>query len=394
MASKSRISPLFIIFIAISPFAFLGHGEFDDYSGVIPSEPVDIMSPAPTPEPVRSRDQRRISPLVPAMFIFGDSLFDNGNNNKLHSLARADYYPYGIDFEGGKSTGRFSNGYTMVDEIASQLGLPLVPAHTEAAGDKIRHGVNFASAAAGILDNTGRNFLGRIPFNQQLNHFEGSLRQFAQILGEDDTPQILSKSIFFVGMGSNDYLNNYLMPNYNTRHLYNAKQFADLLIKQYTQQLTRLYNLGARKFIVVGLGELGCIPTMLARNETGGCLTDVNNLVLPFSMKSRKMIFNLSASLPNSKFTYIDTLALNKALNQNPQASGFTVTKEACCGIGRNKGQITCLPFQTPCSNRSQYVFWDAFHPTEAANKLFAGRAFNGDKDVAYPLNIKQLVKL
>ena len=55
---------------------------------------------------------------VPAMFIFGDSLIDNGNNNNLPSFAKANYFPYGIDFDGGP-TGRFSNGYTMVDEIGS-----------------------------------------------------------------------------------------------------------------------------------------------------------------------------------------------------------------------------------------------------------------------------------
>jgi hypothetical protein len=54
--------------------------------------------------------------MVPAMFIFGDSLIDNGNNNNLPSFAKANYFPYGIDFNGGP-TGRFSNGYTMVDEI-------------------------------------------------------------------------------------------------------------------------------------------------------------------------------------------------------------------------------------------------------------------------------------
>lgn len=54
--------------------------------------------------------------MVPALFVFGDSLIDNGNNNNLASLAKANYYPYGIDFKAGP-TGRFSNGYTMVDEI-------------------------------------------------------------------------------------------------------------------------------------------------------------------------------------------------------------------------------------------------------------------------------------
>lgn len=57
--------------------------------------------------------------MVPAMFIFGDSLIDNGNNNGLTSLAKANYLPYGIDFDAGP-TGRFSNGYTMVDTIGNK----------------------------------------------------------------------------------------------------------------------------------------------------------------------------------------------------------------------------------------------------------------------------------
>lgn len=62
------------------------------------------------------------APQVPCYFIFGDSLVDNGNNNQLQSLARADYLPYGIDFPGGPS-GRFSNGKTTVDAIG-ELNLP------------------------------------------------------------------------------------------------------------------------------------------------------------------------------------------------------------------------------------------------------------------------------
>lgn len=55
-------------------------------------------------------------PQVPCYFIFGDSLVDNGNNNNIQSLARANYLPYGIDFPDGP-TGRFSNGKTTVDVI-------------------------------------------------------------------------------------------------------------------------------------------------------------------------------------------------------------------------------------------------------------------------------------
>lgn len=55
-------------------------------------------------------------PQVPCYFIFGDSLVDNGNNNQLQSLARANYMPYGVDFPEGP-TGRFSNGKTTVDVV-------------------------------------------------------------------------------------------------------------------------------------------------------------------------------------------------------------------------------------------------------------------------------------
>ena len=80
--------------------------------------------------------------------------------------------------------------------------------------------------------------VGRIPFNQQIKNFENTLDQITDNLGADDVARSLASCIFFVGMGSNDYLNNYLMPNYPTRAQYNAQQFADLLVQQYTQQLT------------------------------------------------------------------------------------------------------------------------------------------------------------
>lgn len=53
-------------------------------------------------------------PQLPCYFIFGDSLADDGNNNFLPTLAKANYPPYGVDFPDGP-TGRFCNGRTIVD---------------------------------------------------------------------------------------------------------------------------------------------------------------------------------------------------------------------------------------------------------------------------------------
>ncbi|KAJ0024289.1 hypothetical protein Pint_07493 [Pistacia integerrima] len=265
---------------------------------------------------------RRRSETVPAMFIFGDSLIDNGNNNNLPSFAKANYFPYGIDFNGGP-TGRFSNGYTMVDAIAEELGLPLIPAYSEASGDQVLHGVNYASAAAGILDITGRNFVGRIPFGQQIRNFQNTLDQITGNLGAADLSEAIARSIFFVGMGSNDYLNNYLMPNYNTKNEYNAQQYADLLVEQYRQQLTSLYNLGARKFVLAGLGRMGCIPSILAQNQLGGCSEEVNQLVLPFNTNVKTMINNLNTNLPGSRFVFIDVARMFEDLLLNYRSYGM-----------------------------------------------------------------------
>ena len=53
-------------------------------------------------------------PLAPALYVFGDSLFDSGNNNILPTIAKANYLPYGVNFVKGV-TGRFTNGRTIAD---------------------------------------------------------------------------------------------------------------------------------------------------------------------------------------------------------------------------------------------------------------------------------------
>ncbi|KAE8682111.1 GDSL esterase/lipase [Hibiscus syriacus] len=345
------------------------------------------------PNPFLHEGRRNRREMVPAMFIFGDSLIDNGNNNALPSFAKANYLPYGIDYNGGP-TGRFSNGYTMVDEVAKLLGLPLIPAFSEAFGDQILHGVNYASAASGILDETGGNFVGRIPFDQQIRNFQITLDQIMMNLGAIDVAEALAKCIFFVGIGSNDYLNNYLMPNYPTRNQYNGQQYADHLVQKYTQQLRTLYNMGARKFVVTGLGRMGCIPSIIAQSNSGHCSEEVNKLMVPFNANVKKMLNGFNGDLRGARFIYVDVAHIFGDIIAHPRTYGFRVVNKGCCGIGRNRGQITCLPLQTPCNKRDEYVFWDAFHPTEKVNILMARKAFNGDRSVVSPINIQQLARL
>jgi hypothetical protein len=55
---------------------------------------------------------------LPAVFVFGDSIMDTGNNNNnMKTLARCNFPPYGKDFKGGVPTGRFGNGKVPSDLI-------------------------------------------------------------------------------------------------------------------------------------------------------------------------------------------------------------------------------------------------------------------------------------
>lgn len=52
---------------------------------------------------------------------------------------------------------------------------------------------------------------------------------------------------------------------------------------------------------------------------------------------------------------------------------GFFESRRACCGTGTIETSMLCNARSVgTCSNATQYVFWDGFHPSEAANQVLA----------------------
>lgn len=56
---------------------------------------------------------------IPAVIVLGDSIMDTGNNNNRLTLAKCNWLPYGVDFQGGISTGRCCNGNNPSDIIGN-----------------------------------------------------------------------------------------------------------------------------------------------------------------------------------------------------------------------------------------------------------------------------------
>lgn len=80
-----------------------------------------------------------------------------------------------------------------------------------------------------------------IPFEQQLANFGVVQQVLTAALGQLEASKIISESIYYISTGSNDFINNYLLPNSPHAEL-NLSDFQQLVLDRFTQQLTvRLY---------------------------------------------------------------------------------------------------------------------------------------------------------
>ncbi|KAJ4707214.1 GDSL esterase/lipase [Melia azedarach] len=328
--------------------------------------------------------------LAPALYVFGDSLLDSGNNNLLPTIAKANYFPYGADFV-KNSTGRFTNGRTVADFIAEFLGLPYSPPFMTLPEDKLPlTGLNYASGSCGILPETG--LLSGICLNlgEQVGLFEGTVKLLKkQFRSSEELSIYLSKSIFIISAGSNDYMNNYL-DTLLFKH-YTQQEFAQLLVHKLSFHLQRLYSLGARKIIVFEIGPIGCIPSITRKyKHKGQCVEDKNRDVSLFNNMLPAMLQNLTSSLKGSIFVNGQAHWLGYDAIINPSHYGLTDASNPCCTAWFN-GKSGCIPLLRPCSNPYEHYFWDGYHLTEAVYSVIASRCIY-DTSVCIPFNLKKLV--
>uniref|UniRef100_A0A7N0U552 GDSL esterase/lipase n=1 Tax=Kalanchoe fedtschenkoi TaxID=63787 RepID=A0A7N0U552_KALFE len=274
---------------------------------------------------------------------------------------------------------------------------PMPFADPRTVGTRLLGGVNYASAAAGILEESGRHYGERFTLSQQVINFQSTLTQMQGLMTRGNLSTYLAKSIAVLVFGSNDYINNYLMaPAYNSSFNYKPPDFANLLLYRYALHILALRRMGLRKFVILGLGPLGCIPNQLARGiaPAGRCVDPINQILGTFNEGLRRMVTQYNRNHPGSIFVYVNIYAIMGDMLNNPSTYGFSVINRACCGLGRNQGEITCLAGLFPCLNRSQYLFWDGLHPTQAATVVIARRAFYGPPNDCYPINVQQMALL
>ncbi|CAJ2675782.1 unnamed protein product [Trifolium pratense] len=306
---------------------------------------------------------------IPAVFVFGDSIMDTGNNNDMVTPSQCNYPPYGKDFQGGIPTGRFSNGKVPSDLIVEELGIKeYLPAYLDPnlQPSELPTGVNFASGGAGYDALTSK--LGvAISMSGQLDLFKDYTVKLKGVVGEDRANFIIGNGLFLVVLGSNDISNTYYLSRLRQVQ-YDFPTYSDLLVNSAYNFYQEMYELGARRIGVFNAPPMGCVP--FQRTMAGGierkCVQEYNDAAVFFNNKLSIGIASFKQNFPSSRIAYMDVYNPLLDIIVNNQKYGYKVGDRGCCGTGKIEVTYLCNHLDSICPNDLDYVFWDSFHPTES----------------------------
>ncbi|GAB2282863.1 hypothetical protein Dimus_017398 [Dionaea muscipula] len=325
-----------------------------------------------------------LSRRVPAVFAFGDSIADTGNTNYLTTIAKCNFPPYGRDFPGGKPTGRYSNGKVPTDLVAEKLGIKeFLPPYLNRSLeiDDLLTGVNFATGGTGY-DPLSAQDANVYSLLDQLELFKEYKTKLKAAVGESRTSNLIKQSPFLVFAGSNDITNTYFL--LSSRKLrYNVSQYTDLLVSYASKFYQAMYKEGARIIGILNVPPVGCLPSQrtLAGGPQRSCVDEYNRAATLFNSKLNAEVESLNTKLHGVTILVFDVYQPLLDLINNPSQTGFQVVNKGCCGTGNIEVLFLCTKFDDPltCKDDSKYIFWDSFHPTEAAYRaIFEHIALDG----------------
>uniref|UniRef100_A0ACD5Y6U5 Uncharacterized protein n=1 Tax=Avena sativa TaxID=4498 RepID=A0ACD5Y6U5_AVESA len=338
--------------------------------------------------------------LLPAVYVFGDSLVDVGNNDFLPLPAPRAGFPCGVDLPRGtlgRRTGRFTNGYNLADFIAQRVGFNMSPpAYLSLTPQESlnllsgRVGANYASGGSGILDDTGN---GTITLREQIKLFANTKASMTKTeLGHNRVNRLLSRSLFLISTAGNDFS----AFSQGRATMSDASSYIPNMVSTYLKHIKVLYNLGARRLRLLDAVPIGCLPGSRASSVNDGACDDVaNSLAQQFNTLLRlEMASATAAAMPGMEYSIASIYNIISDMISNPPLDGLEEVASACCGGGKLNAEFTCSATSNLCTNRSQYVFWDTVHETQAAYRRAVAAMFDSTAAAMYtePISFHQLV--
>lgn len=265
------------------------------------------------------------------LYVFGDSLSDNGNIDKV---------TFGVEPSDDYFKGRFSNGPVWTELLGYRLGkVPGLLYYDPLLTSRV-DGYNFAHGGAAAVE---RWFLPDfLEAPGQVSYYARQVRK-GRMSGR-------SNDIATLWIGGNDYL------NYDERS-------APTVVAGVMKSLTALDATGVGRIVVLNLPLLGEIPGEIK----GPDRTRLNTL-----SKQHNTLLNSSVTTfqrtARAQITQVNAATVFHLVRQG-RIGGFTVTKPGDRGslTGTCKGDGLLL---AACP--STYFFYDGVHPTASGHQFIA----------------------
>ncbi len=261
------------------------------------------------------------------LYVFGDSLSDNGNLFRLTGQPPAPYFQ-----------GRFSNGATYAERLPGLLGFTYTPSTNYAVG--------------GALTSTAHNSgIPNVGMQSQVNNFLGSGRAFGP------------RDLVVVWGGANDYFATLATVATQSQTQAQATIGSQITttIGNLAGQVQALARAGAREIIVPNLPLLGATPGVSA---SGATATATANLITTTHNSNLASTMGAVGRGVGANVYLIDTAALFTDLQTNPAKYGLTNTTAQCVQTAACVGGSS--------ATQAQYLFWDGVHPTAAVHQIYA----------------------
>ncbi|KAL5715882.1 hypothetical protein ACHQM5_017644 [Ranunculus cassubicifolius] len=312
---------------------------------------------------------------VPALFVFGDSTVDPGNNNFIPTIVKSNFPPHGIDLPSHVPTGRFCNGKLTTDFIASHLGIKeMIPPFLDPtlSIEELTTGVSFASALTGYDPLTAQ--AGNvISLDKQLEYFKLYKARMELVMGKEKMEEHISKSGYVISAGTNDLVVNYFTLPFR-RNQYTIVEYEDYLLQNTRNFIQGLLDLGARKIGIVGIAPIGCAPIVRILNFNAplrdGCVESYTNVALEYNKKLQQLLQTITKENSGAQVVYFDIYRALDDIIRNYKQKGFAEQSKGCCGTGLLETAFLCNQHSYVCPDRSKFVFWDSIHPTEKTYNL------------------------
>jgi phospholipase/lecithinase/hemolysin len=297
-------------------------------------------------------------PQFDSLYVFGDSLVDNGNVLIQSKALGADPpVPPSVSPHRTYFDGRFSNGYIEFEYLWHTLtGKGLGGPHglkPFLASPRV-HG---ASAIDFAYGGTGTDYLDQTPGGMWAPGLKGQIELFRLALRGK---QPSDRALYAISTGANDYRVDQ----------FNVPMDAKKVVRNIEEGIVTLYRLGARNVIVIDLPDLGLVPAS-AGDPAQSMISRTHNARLYDRMAA------LQRRLPE---LHLVTVKLDPLLHELLASWGPPVPALAalvpwmplapvCLGVDPR----LCLNVPAELFNMDlHYVFWDVVHPTTEAHHRLA----------------------